>query len=148
METSSSYAIDAITWEIRRPQYPNFHKAHSAMIVSCSPSVQSCIKSSSMRIFRFYMASSAMELQLWYTYLGCCRPHMPKQTQTKCVHNLCVGSCVQWRSQGLTGWANRSPGSSNWGRKWKMKENNRIWGNVPLLPNRGWESGYAPAHVC
>ena len=45
----------------------------------------------------------------------------------------------QWRCQGLSGWVARPPGEPNWGR---IEEK---WGNVPLLPTRGWESGYAPA---
>ena len=58
---------------------------------------------------------------------------------------------VQWRSQGLPEWANCPPGGTNWGRKWAQIEENwdkikneEKWGNVPLLPTRGWVSGYAP----
>ena len=58
----------------------------------------------------------------------------------------------QWRSQGLTGWACRPPGSPKWGRKWrkieekwgKIQENEENWGNVLILPTREWEVGYSP----
>ena len=47
---------------------------------------------------------------------------------------MCLFGWGHWRSQGLPG------------EEWKkiIEE----WGNVPLLPTRGWESGYAPGYGC
>ena len=62
---------------------------------------------------------------------------------------------VQWRSQGLPGWASRPPGEPKWGRKWVRLRKNKInWSKfeekmrkVEILPIRDCEAGYGPAYV-
>ena len=57
----------------------------------------------------------------------------------------------QWRSQGLSRWATRSPRGPKWGREWeKFEENKENWSKfeekkvrkVELLPTRDCEAGY------
>ena len=62
---------------------------------------------------------------------------------------------VQWRNQGLPGWASRPPGRPKWGRKWrkfeekweKLQEIDERMRKCPILPTPEWAAGYGPVYV-